>query len=158
MSVAKSGCENHGNLPPVCPFCSEIFGGFAGLSLKEIVANKNFALARIDSVSIRPGLLSLKSSILPRAVGFAQSGASGYRTARGSERDKDSTTCNHGGDVVLVRPNYRANCYFSLSPYPARYCSRFCTLRLVSFQTHGSRMTFEAKPARSLFPNGERNA
>jgi len=83
-----------------------------------------------------------------RRVALPQKWGRGYRTARGSERDKDSTTCKHGGDVVLVRPNYRANRYFSLSPYPARYRSRFCTMRLVSFQTHGSKMTFEANPRR----------
>ena len=77
--------------------------------------------------------------------GFAQKWGQRLQN-RGSERDKDSTKCNHEDEVILVRPNYRANRDFSLSPDPARYCSRFCTRRLVSFQTHRSKMTFGAKP------------
>jgi len=66
--------------------------------------------------------------------------ASGYRTARGSERDKNSTNRNDGV-VVIVLIKILNKSGFSLRPYPARYRERFCTRRFVGFQAPDSKAT-----------------
>lgn len=60
--------ESPGNPPPVCSFCSQSLGDFENLPLSKIVVNGNFDGREVDSEAIRPGLLSLKSAILPHAV------------------------------------------------------------------------------------------
>jgi len=57
----------------------------------------------------------------------------GYRTARGSERDKNSTNHKDRARAIVVI-SIRANPDFSLSPYPARYRERFCTSALLVFK------------------------
>jgi hypothetical protein len=56
----------------------------------------------------------------------------GYRTARGSEGDKNSTNHNDEPSLIVVS-KCKANPDFSLSPYPARYRERFCTSTFVGF-------------------------
>jgi hypothetical protein len=83
--------------------------------------------------------------IFTHGKGFAQKGRlSGYRTASGSERDKNSNKCSDGGDTSS-KIKYRANPDIGLSACPARYRSRFCTKRFVGFQAVDSKIDLLGK-------------
>jgi len=58
---------------------------------------------------------------------------SGHRTARGSERDKNSINLN--GVALSSWIKYGTNSDFILSLCAARYRERFCTQRFLGFKT-----------------------